>query len=58
MKRVLLSLSLILYQLSLSIAQPHHDWEDNHVLQVNREPARAYFIPYGQQRGDRTLSLN
>ena len=36
----------------------HHDWEDNHVLQINREPARAYFIPYGQQKGDRQLSLN
>ena len=36
----------------------HHDWEDNHVLQINREPARAYFLPYGEQPGDRTLSLN
>jgi len=36
----------------------HHDWEDNHVLQINREPARAYFIPYGVKAGDRTLSLN
>lgn len=39
-------------------AQGHHDWEDNHVLQINREPARAYFIPYGVKAGDRTLSLN
>ena len=39
-------------------AQTHHDWEDNHVLQINREPARAYFIPYGVKAGDRTLSLN
>ena len=36
----------------------HHDWEDNHVLQINREPARAYFIPFGEQKGDRILSLN
>ena len=36
----------------------HHDWEDNHVLQINREPARAYFIPYGKTQGDRMLSLN
>ena len=35
-----------------------HDWENNHVLQINREPARAYFIPYGVKAGDRTLSLN
>ena len=39
-------------------AQEHHDWEDNHVLQINREPARAYFIPYDKQEGDRQLSLN
>ncbi|MBO5549889.1 MAG: hypothetical protein J5954_09775 [Prevotella sp.] len=36
----------------------HHDWEDHHVLQINREPARAYFIPYGEKQGDRILSLN
>ena len=34
------------------------DWENNHILQINREPARAYFIPYAQQIGDRQLSLN
>ena len=39
-------------------AEEHHDWEDNHVLQINREPARAYFIPFGEQKGDRMLSLN
>ena len=39
-------------------AEQHHDWEDNHVLQINREPARAYFIPYGETFGDRMLSLN
>ena len=35
-----------------------NDWENNHVLQINREPARAYFIPFGQKAGDRMLSLN
>ena len=54
----LLSLSFIIFHLSFSAAQEHHDWEDNHVLQINREPARAYFIPFGQQQGDRMLSLN
>ena len=39
-------------------AQEHHDWEDNHVLQINREPARAYFLPYQQHKGDQQLSLN
>jgi len=36
----------------------HHDWENHHVLQINREPARAYFIPYATVKGDRQLSLN
>ena len=34
------------------------DWENHHVLQINREPARASFIPFGEVKGDRTLSLN
>lgn len=46
-----------LFSVVTSSAQ-HHDWEDNHVLQVNREPARAYFLPFGDKPGDRTLSLN
>ena len=58
MRTILLILSIIICHLSFSKAQVHHDWEDNHVLQINREPARAYFIPYAQQKGDRQLSLN
>lgn len=58
MRTILLILSFIICHLSFSKAQVHHDWEDNHVLQINREPARAYFIPYAQQKGDRQLSLN
>ena len=58
MRQVLLILSFIICHLSFSEAQEHHDWEDNHVLQINREPARAYFIPFGEQKGDRMLSLN
>ena len=38
-------------------AQPH-DWENNHVLQINREPARAAFITYGEVKGDRAFLLN
>lgn len=38
--------------------RPAHDWENNHILQINREPARAAFIPYGETRGDRSISLN
>ena len=56
MKRIILLYSLLLCL--PSIAQEHHDWEDNHILQINREPARAYFIPFGWKAGDRQLSLN
>lgn len=56
MKRQLFLLSLFSF-LTVN-AQDHHDWEDNHVLQINREPARAYFIPYGEKQGDRMLLLN
>lgn len=58
MRKVLFAISFIICHLSLCKAQVHHDWEDNHVLQINREPARAYFIPYGVNKGDRMLSLN
>lgn len=56
MKRQIFLLSLFSF-LTVN-AQEHHDWEDNHVLQINREPARAYFIPYGEKQGDRMLLLN
>ena len=56
MRKTLLPLIVLLPLTAFS--QIHHDWEDNHVLQVNREPARAYFIPYGLKTGDRMLSLN
>ncbi|MBP5508096.1 MAG: DUF4981 domain-containing protein, partial [Prevotella sp.] len=34
------------------------DWENQQVIQVGAEAPRAYFIPYGEKSGDRTLSLN
>ncbi|MCR4958837.1 MAG: hypothetical protein K6B13_09615 [Prevotella sp.] len=54
------------YQLTLlslfialaTLADDRRDWENVAVLHVNREPARAYFIPYGETPGDRTLLLN
>lgn len=36
----------------------YHIWEDQHVLALNREPARAYFMPYIQQPGDCQMSLD
>ena len=41
----------------MTLAQSH-DWENNHVLYQNREPARAAFIPYGTVKGDRSFLLN
>ena len=35
-----------------SAAAEHHDWEDQHVLSINREPARAAFMPYQAKKGD------
>ena len=34
------------------------DWEDQSVLQHNREPARAAFTPFAEHPGDRQLSLD
>lgn len=35
----------------------HHDWEDQLVLSINREPARAYFMPFAMKKGDSQMSL-
>ena len=56
--RTLLTAVALCTAMSAYCQQEHHDWEDNHVLQINREPARAYFIPFGVKAGDRQLSLN
>lgn len=36
----------------------HRDWEDNNVLSLNREPARAAFMPFVSRQGDSELSLD
>ena len=41
-----------------SAAAEHHDWEDQHVLSINREPARAAFMPYQAKKGDSQMLLN
>lgn len=38
--------------------QTVHDWENHHVLQINREPARAAFTPFHAQKGDCSICLN
>ena len=44
--------------LPLSALAQHHDWEDQSILHINRELARASFFAYKEQPGDRQLSLN
>lgn len=44
--------------ISLTIFAQQPDWENHHVLQMNREPARSAFIGFNQRIGDRTFSLN
>lgn len=39
-------------------AQQINDWENHHVLQINREPARAAFVPFARQKGDCSLPLD
>lgn len=39
-------------------AQTVHDWENHHVLQISREPARAAFTPFHAQKGDCSICLD
>lgn len=39
-------------------AQQIHDWENHHLLHINREPARAAFVSFREHPGDCSLSLN
>ncbi len=57
MKKLILTISLFLSALFIVIAQ-QHDWENNHILQINREPARDGFIPFSYHPGDCSLTLN
>ncbi len=43
---------------SLHVAAQRHDWENEAVIQKNRQPARAYFFPYAVKKGDREMTLN
>lgn len=48
---------VILSSLNVLLSQ-QHDWENQHVLQINREPARAAFLGYKNNPRDNQLSLN
>ena len=56
MKRVFLLLAAAVISAPAWADAP--DWENHHLLQINREPARAAFLPFDAVKGDRTLSLN
>lgn len=56
MKNILITATLALC--SLTATAQGHDWENQYVLSINREPARAAFTPYLTQPGDMTMTLD
>ncbi|WP_418552153.1 glycoside hydrolase family 2 TIM barrel-domain containing protein [Prevotella sp.] len=56
MKNILITATLALC--SLTATAQGHDWENQYVLSINREPARAAFTPYLTQQGDMTMTLD
>ncbi|MDR3651809.1 MAG: glycoside hydrolase family 2 TIM barrel-domain containing protein [Paludibacter sp.] len=57
MKKLTLTIFLF-FSVLFSVNAQQPDWENNHVLQINREPARDAFIGYTHQPGDCSLTLN
>ncbi|MEE1121669.1 MAG: beta-galactosidase, partial [Prevotella sp.] len=57
MKQRIISAMLVV-SCAISVHAAQNDWENENVIQINREPARAYFMPYAATPGDRHLSLN
>ena len=54
-----LHITLLLSALaSIAVAQEHHDWEDQNILQIHREAPRASFFSFQTKPGDRQLSLD
>ena len=56
MKQILPIIFFLSALITASAQQP--DWENHHVLQINREPARDAFIGYRNVVGDASLTLN
>ena len=56
MRHLLLTAAMVACPLA-AITQTH-DWENQYVLSVNREPARASFTPYASTPGDMQMSLD
>ena len=55
---ILITLAIFLTCQATALRAQSHDWENQHVQQINREPARASFFTYHEQPGDRQLSLD
>ena len=59
MKQIHITLFFLFFLSSLlSVTFGQNDWENHHVLQINREPARATFVPFANVQDDRMLSLD
>ena len=58
MTRTHILILLSFFTTYLTWAQEHHDWEDQSVLQIHREPARASFFAYKEKPGDCQRSLD
>ena len=56
MRRTIFLLMTFCY--SMAFAQQTHEWENQYILQINREPARSSFVPYLQKKGDSSISLD
>ena len=56
MRNILMTATLALCS-CMAMAQGH-DWENQYVLSINREPARAAFTPYLTAPGDMTMTLD
>lgn len=55
MKHIILAAALAL---ATAAQAQQHDWENQYVLQKNRMPARAAFMPYLNGNGDMQMSLD
>ena len=59
MKKLFLFTGLFAVSPVVLTAQPFsRDWENHQVLQINREPARAAFVPFARRPGDCTICLD
>ena len=55
MKKLFIFLTL---SMAITASGQRNDWENETVIQKNRLPARAFFIPFAEKTGDREMSLN